>query len=298
MGQRRFAVERVDPAAVPLQHALVVLHPALPDQLLIGHVAAGGFTRQQQIERGLAEPFCRLDAEKNTEGLVHAQIASLRVLQEDRQRNRFEQGIDKAQVVFQPGVGVAPFGDIGQAAGKAADLTVAVEFGLEMEIDPALATVTGLRAHLLPERWQTSLHDLIERVTDGGLVAHIDGGDQKLTQCGIDALSGNGVPGRIKKGPAAGQVGPEHHFAEAVDDVAILAFAAGDFFGHALAFGDLGADRNVLVRRAMRIEKRHDGRINPVGLALLGGVADFAVPDLAGADCLPQGAEKCRVLMA
>ena len=59
-----------------------------------------------------------------------------------------------------------------------------------------------------------------------------------------------------------------------------------------LAFSDVGADRHVAQHLARVIQKRNDGRIDPIEAAVLAPVFDFAVPDLAVADGGPHGLEK------
>ncbi|MNT41150.1 hypothetical protein D3C72_1775030 [compost metagenome] len=83
------------------------------------------------------------------------------------------------------------------------------------------------------------------------------------------------------------QVRAEDHFIEAVDDVAVFALAFRDGLGHALAVADFRADGDVLIRLAGRVEEGHDGGVNPVLPAILGMVADFAVPHVAGRNGLP-----------
>ena len=63
-----------------------------------------------------------------------------------------------------------------------------------------------------------------------------------------------------------------------------------------VAGGDVGADGHVLVGAAIVIQKRHDGGGYPVQAAILGAVADFSGPHLAGADAAPHlGEESSRM---
>ncbi len=45
------------------------------------------------------------------------------------------------------------------------------------------------------------------------------------------------------------------------------------------ARGDIGADGDVLVRFAALVEERHDRRVDPIEVTVLGAIADLAVPD-------------------
>src|SRR5690606_41201764 len=56
-----------------------------------------------------------------------------------------------------------------------------------------------------------------------------------------------------------------------------------------LACGDVGADRDVLVRLAAHVEERDDRRVDPVVVTLLRAVADLAVPEIGRASCRERG---------
>ena len=52
--------------------------------------------------------------------------------------------------------------------------------------------------------------------------------------------------------------------------------------------GDVTTNGRVLIRLAAGIEERHDRRVDPVVVAVLGAVAQFAVPDATVGDRVPQ----------
>src|SRR3546814_15220515 len=58
------------------------------------------------------------------------------------------------------------------------------------------------------------------------------------------------------------------------------------------------ADGDVLMRFTGRIEKRHDGRIEPEQTAVLGTIANLAMPDPSAGDGLPHLLEKRLGVMA
>jgi hypothetical protein len=58
--------------------------------------------------------------------------------------------------------------------------------------------------------------------------------------------------------------------------------------------GDLGADRDVLVRFASFVEVRDDRALDPVQRAVLPAVADLAFPDPAAGDRAPEVAIELR----
>ena len=55
-----------------------------------------------------------------------------------------------------------------------------------------------------------------------------------------------------------------------------------------LARGDVGADGDVLVRLPAFVQERDDRRVHPVERAVLGAVADLAVPHAPAGDGAPQ----------
>jgi hypothetical protein len=52
--------------------------------------------------------------------------------------------------------------------------------------------------------------------------------------------------------------------------------------------GDVSADGDVLIRLPAHVEERHDRRVHPVEVAILGAIAKFAMPDLAVGNGSPE----------
>jgi two-component system, NtrC family, response regulator AtoC len=65
-------------------------------------------------------------------------------------------------------------------------------------------------------------------------------------------------------------------------------------FLRCLPRGDVGANRNVLVRLSSPVEKRHDRRVHPVVMPILRPVPNLAVPDAPRCNRSPQVADELR----
>ncbi len=85
----------------------------------------------------------------------------------------------------------------------------------------------------------------------------------------------------IQKSPASLPVHSENDIFQAVDQCAVLALAARNFFRHALALGNVRSDRDELIRVAALVQKWNDGGVDPVMMSCFRGAANFAMPDLA-----------------
>ena len=59
-----------------------------------------------------------------------------------------------------------------------------------------------------------------------------------------------------------------------------------------LPFGDVVPDRDVLVRCSGVVETWHDGRVDPIVMAVFGAIANLAAPDAPARDRLPHVCEK------
>ena len=122
--------------------------------------------------------------------------------------------------------------------------------------------------------------------------------DQRRAQRFGGVEPGGLRPGRIEIGEATPGIESEDDFLQALHHAAVLAFAGGDALFQQLRFGDVGADGDVLLRLAVVTEERHDGRVDPVDLAALLAVAQFAVPHAAARDGPPHVAEHLRRMHA
>ena len=79
-----------------------------------------------------------------------------------------------------------------------------------------------------------------------------------------------------------------------LDNAAVAQFAVRQNRHLLLTLGDVGTDRHVPGGFALLVDKRHDGGGYPVQAAILGAVADIALPDLAVGDGLIQVDEKIQ----
>ncbi len=222
----------------------------------------------------------------------------MRIFQVDRQRNRLKQRIDEIQVFLDlPGCLTARR-VVGEAPGQADDLAVIVYLKLRVDIDPAIAAILCDIAHLMPGKRIGAFHHVDEAGAGQFLVVQMDVIDEIFADRFAYGESCDVGPGRIQEGPYSFLVGSENDFIEAVDHIAILTFARGDFLRHALASGNVGANRNVLIGNAALVKKRYDGCIDPIVLPLLVGIANFSMPDNTCGDLLPHHLENFAGMVA
>ena len=68
----------------------------------------------------------------------------------------------------------------------------------------------------------------------------------------------------------------------------------GNLLLHLFAFGDVGADRNVLCRQPVLVQQRNNGGTDPIKRTIFLAVFDLAIPDLARRHRCPEFIKQCR----
>ena len=292
-----FAVQPDHRARAPVKNS-EIRDPALTRLCGLGNGIChqGAVIRVNQIEKSLHITGDGLGADpaKGQHGMAEERCAVAPVRAQhilvDHDGNVFGHLAQAVHGVFEHGHVLPDTGEHGCAVGR--------QFTLRnhLRANPAQAAVrhehpelftpgltrAGCRVNAFEKTLAVLRHDLLHR-------------QRPIGQQGIAVQAAHLAVALAHKGVAnmvRAHLALKHHPGHRIGDAAQPGFGGLERGLHELALGDVGANRHKLVGNAAVVHQRNNRGLHPVQLAVLGAVADLAVPDFTFGDGAPQVGEK------
>ncbi len=196
------------------------------------------------------------------------------------------------QLLLQLFKGLSPFGNVVKGAGGAGKMAVGIGFDFGKHLDPAAFSPAGQQTEFFTATAYVPPGQRAKQGSPRRAVIGVEIVEAENAQAVRDLETGNVPPCRVEKHPAPDAIGAKDDFIQVVHHRAITLFALGNLRFHALAFGDVGTNGDVLRRQSIFVAEGDDGSVDPVKHPVSGAVTHLAMPYLARGNRFPHIAEQ------